>query len=61
MTPMRRKRDETEEQYAIRTGRAGGRIGGKRRAESLSPEERREIAQKAARARWANHNPQEFE
>ncbi len=30
----------------------GGRIGGKRRAESLTPERRREIAQVAAKARW---------
>jgi hypothetical protein len=30
-----------------------GRQGGKTRAKRLSPEERREIARKAARARWA--------
>ena len=33
--------------------RAGGLKGGKGRAESLSPERRREIARKAALARWA--------
>ena len=33
--------------------RAGGLKGGRARAESLSPERRREIAKKAARARWA--------
>ena len=33
-------------------GRRGGRIGGKRRLEKLSAERRREIALKAARARW---------
>jgi hypothetical protein len=33
-------------------GRRGGRIGGKKRAASLSPEKRREIALKAARCRW---------
>lgn len=33
-------------------GRRGGKIGGKRRAEALSPTKRREIALKAARARW---------
>ena len=32
--------------------RAGGLKGGKVRAESLSPERRKEIALKAARARW---------
>ena len=36
-------------------GRAGGKVGGKRRAMSLTPERRREIAAKAAAARWANH------
>jgi hypothetical protein len=33
--------------------RRGGMKGGKARAESLSPEQRKEIAQRAARARWA--------
>lgn len=33
-------------------GRRGGKIGGKKRAESLTPEKRQEIALKAARARW---------
>lgn len=31
----------------------GGRIGGKARAEKLSPEERAAIAKKAAQARWS--------
>jgi len=35
-------------------GRAGGKIGGKRRAESMTPEQRRRSARKAAKARWAN-------
>ena len=30
----------------------GGKIGGKARAEKLTPEERSEIAKKAAQARW---------
>jgi hypothetical protein len=30
-----------------------GRLGGNARTEKLSPEERRELARKAARARWA--------
>lgn len=33
-------------------GRIGGRIGGKRRAESLTPERRAEIARAAAQSRW---------
>jgi hypothetical protein len=38
---------------AQRTGREGGLKGGKARAEKLSPEERSEIASKAAQARWS--------
>jgi hypothetical protein len=39
---------------AVALGRLGGLKGGKNRADSLSPEQRREIAQKAAKARWAS-------
>lgn len=39
--------------YAQALGRRGGRKGGKARAEKLSPEQRSEIALKAARARWS--------
>lgn len=34
-------------------GRKGGRIGGKRRMETMTPEERSQVALDAARARWA--------
>lgn len=34
--------------------RAGGLKGGKARAQTLTPEERRKIARKAARARWTD-------
>ena len=37
---------------AVELGRRGGLKGGKARAEKLSPEQRREIAKKAAQARW---------
>lgn len=37
---------------AVSLGRLGGLKGGKARAEKLSPKRRKEIAQKAARARW---------
>jgi len=37
---------------AVALGRLGGKKGGKARAEKLSPEQRKEIAKKAARARW---------
>jgi len=33
-------------------GRKGGKIGGKRRLETLSPSKRKHIARKAAQARW---------
>ena len=33
-------------------GRKGGLKGGKARAEKLTPEQRKEIAEKAARGRW---------
>ncbi len=36
----------------VARGKLGGSKGGKRRAEKLSPERRREIARKAAQARW---------
>jgi hypothetical protein len=38
---------------AVALGRLGGKVGGKARAAKLTPERRRETAQKAARARWA--------
>ena len=37
---------------AVAMGRLGGKVGGKVRAERLSPEKRTEIARKAAEARW---------
>jgi len=41
---------------AVELGRLGGLKGGKARAVKLAPEKRREIAKKAALARW-NKNP----
>jgi hypothetical protein len=38
---------------AVALGRKGGLKGGKARAAKLTPEERSEIAKKAAQARWA--------
>ena len=37
---------------AVALGRLGGKRGGPARAKKLTAEQRREIAQKAARARW---------
>ncbi len=38
--------------HAVALGRLGGAKGGKARAEKLTPEERKEISRKAAKARW---------
>lgn len=40
---------------AVALGRLGGLKGGKARAKSLSPQQRKEIAKKAALARWGDH------
>lgn len=48
--------DETlpkKDPAAVALGRKGGLKGGKARAEKLTPEERSEIAKRAAEARWA--------
>ena len=49
---------ESEEEYVNPGQSAGGRKGGKSRAESLSAERRREIAQAGARARWSKDSDQ---
>jgi hypothetical protein len=41
--------------YLARIGRKGGKASGKARMEKLTPEQRREVARKAAAARWADH------
>lgn len=38
---------------AVALGKLGGLKGGKARAESLTPEQRSEIAKKAAKTRWS--------
>jgi hypothetical protein len=40
---------------AVALGRRGGLIGGKVRAEKLSPDRRSKIAADAAKARWGRH------
>lgn len=44
--------DPTKNPHAIALGRLGGKKGGRARAEALSPEQRSEIAKKAALRRW---------
>jgi hypothetical protein len=46
---------------AAELGRRGGRKGGRARALSLTPEQRREIAQRAAAARWQRGSDDEAE
>jgi len=43
--------------HAVALAKLGAAKGGRRRAEKLSPERRREIARKAAEARWKKKNP----
>ena len=47
-----RPEDEGKDPAAVSLGRRGGLKGGKARAEKLTPEQRAEIARKAAEARW---------
>lgn len=39
-------------QYMAAIGRKGGQIGGKRRLETMSKEQRSKVARRAAKARW---------
>jgi hypothetical protein len=48
------KNSEGKNPAAVALGRLGGLKGGKARASKLTPEQRKEIALKAARARWNN-------
>lgn len=41
--------------FAVALGKLGGSKGGKVRAEKLSPAKRKQIARKAAKARWRRH------
>ena len=51
--------DEELRELARELGRRGGLKGGRARAEKLTPEERKEIARKAAKARWDKRRRQE--
>jgi hypothetical protein len=52
-----RGEEESKNPAAVALGRLGGRKGGLARAEKLSDEQRKSIAQKAARARWEKKRP----
>jgi len=45
---------EGKNPHAVALGRLGGLKGGKARFERLTPEQRKDIAKKAAQARWAD-------
>lgn len=47
--------------HAVALGRRGGQKGGPSRAKKLTPEERRKIAQKAAKARWKSREDSNLE
>jgi len=50
--------EPTKDPAAVELGRRGGLKGGKARASKLSAERRREIARRAAQARWARSRPE---
>jgi len=54
MEPIQPELIDGKNPHAVALGRLGGLKGGKARARKLTYEQRREIAQKAARARWQN-------
>lgn len=56
---MTKKVQEAMRRMFAEYGRQGGKVGGKRRAERMTPEERSAAARKAARARWAKRKPAE--
>ena len=47
------KMPDSVKEYFIKMGRKGGKVGGKIRAENMTPEQRSESARKAVQARWA--------
>ena len=51
-TPTSPTIDPNKNQAAVELGRRGGVKGGRARAESLTPAERKRIAQEAANRRW---------
>ena len=44
--------DPNKNQAAVELGRKGGLKGGRARADSMTPEQRKKIAQDAAKKRW---------
>jgi len=55
-TGERKPAADTRDPAAVARGHLGGIKGGQARAANLSPEKRREIAQRAAAARWGRRS-----
>ena len=51
-TPKNIAEESTKNPAAVALGRLGGLKGGKARFSKMTPEQRKELAQKAAQARW---------
>lgn len=51
--PTPKSEDSNKNPAAVALGRLGGLKGGRARANKLTPEQRKEIAQKAANTRWS--------
>ena len=49
--------DPNKNQAAVELGRKGGLKGGRARADSLTPAQRKKIAQDAAKERWSKKRP----
>lgn len=54
--PKPKPEDATKNPAAVALGRLGGLKGGKARMDKLTPEQRKEIATKAAQSRWGRKN-----
>lgn len=48
---------DTRNQAAVALARLGAKKGGEARAKALTPRQRKQIAKKAARARWPSKKP----
>jgi hypothetical protein len=54
----KQKLPENIRAFFVEMGAQGGRIGGKRRMEKMTPERRKEIARNAVAARWVKARAQ---
>lgn len=52
VSPEKPKTTEGKNPNAVALGRLGGLKGGKARASKMTPDQRKALAQKAAKARW---------